>query len=293
MANIESLVVDIHHVMNYGPTIDQADFAGVVQGFGSGLALKIGSRLEDKEVRVREPNTLYMSEVGKPCVRQIWYSVHTPEAAEAMPDKTNLKFMIGDLLEDAVLMLAESAGHTVERQQERCSFNVDGYTVRGRIDAVIDGVLVDVKTASKYSFEKFLRGLDNTNDSFGYRAQLNGYNFALNGKDLTRQGFLVIEKTSGDLAYVDCNDRFDVHSRVRNVVRAVSSSHTPKRHFEDIAEGASGNRVLGVECSYCAFKHPCWSDVNGGRGLRTFIYSSGPKYLTVVKKEPKVYEVTG
>lgn len=55
-------------------------------------------------------------------------------------------------------------------------------------------------------------------------------------------------------------------------------------------DGAYGNRKLGVECSYCPFKVDCWQDVNDGSGLRKFIYSSGPRWLTVVKKEPNVME---
>ena len=64
----------------------------------------------------------------------------------------------------------------------------------------------------------------------------------------------------------------------------------PPRCYEDVEDGSSGNRKLCVECSYCAFKVDCWQDVNNGSGLRKFIYSSGPRWLTVVKKEPNVME---
>ena len=44
-------------------------------------------------------------------------------------------------------------------------------------------------------------------------------------------------------------------------------------------------------CAYCEYKAHCWKDANGGRGLRKFIYSNGPVYLTEVNKTPKVIEV--
>ena len=44
-------------------------------------------------------------------------------------------------------------------------------------------------------------------------------------------------------------------------------------------------------CSYCQFKHSCWKEANEGRGLRTFLYSTGPKHFTHVEKEPRVAEI--
>ena len=41
----------------------------------------------------------------------------------------------------------------------------------------------------------------------------------------------------------------------------------------------------------CNHKHACWSDVNDGKGLRAFQYSTGKRYLTKVEKEPNVEEV--
>ncbi len=47
---------------------------------------------------------------------------------------------------------------------------------------------------------------------------------------------------------------------------------------------------LSVGCSYCAYKNDCWSDANDGHGLRKFIYSKGPRWLTKVVSEPNVPE---
>ena len=57
----------------------------------------------------------------------------------------------------------------------------------------------------------------------------------------------------------------------------------PNRAFSDVPDGKSGNMKLGTQCSYCEFKKVCWPD------LKTYIYSSGPRYLTKVVREPKVF----
>jgi hypothetical protein len=43
---------------------------------------------------------------------------------------------------------------------------------------VIDGVTVDVKSASKYGFEKFLKHNLREDDPFGYISQLSSYVYA-------------------------------------------------------------------------------------------------------------------
>jgi len=58
-----------------------------------------------------------------------------------------------------------------------------------------------------------------------------------------------------------------------------------------VPEGKSGNMKLGVNCSYCPHKVTCWDDANNGDGLRLFLYSNGPMWLTEVQKEPKVQEI--
>jgi hypothetical protein len=85
--------------------------------------------------------------------------------------------------------------------------------------------------------------------------------------------------------------------RKKEVVKQDSPPDRPKwpkyyrgelqEEAEDWAEGQSGNRKLSTNCSYCDYKKECWP------GLRTFIYSKGPVYLTKVEREPggNVFEV--
>lgn len=227
-----------------------------------------------------------MSNIGKGA-RQLWYSKHY-ESDEKFEGHTLLKFIIGDITEYLVLFLASLSGHNVTELQ--AEVNLDG--IKGHIDADIDGVTVDVKSASSHAFRKFSDGSLAENDPFGYIEQIAGYSKARD----TSGAFLAMDKQSGHLAYLPFTKEelevFDVKSRIEYIKQAIESPTEPERCYPEEPEGASGNMKLGVNCSYCSFKDRCWSDSNNGLGLRTFLYASGPKFLTKVMKEPQVREAS-
>jgi hypothetical protein len=67
----------------------------------------------------------------------------------------------------------------------------------------LDGVLVDFKSASSFSFKKFKDGSILNDDPFGYIAQLSSYSEADNNLNA---GFVVIDKTTGELCYCPVDD---------------------------------------------------------------------------------------
>jgi hypothetical protein len=190
-----------------------------------------------------------------------------------------IKFLIGHVTEAVVLFLARLAGHSVTREQEE----VNLHGVSGHLDAVIDGDLVDVKSASPYSFKKFEAGLKPESDSFGYLGQLGSYGHALG---TSRGHFLAVDKVLGKL-HLDTHDlpEKDYEKEVNDVRSILAHNEPPERGFEDEPEGASGNRKLCTVCSYCEFKDTCWP------GLQVFKYAKGPVFLTKVAREPKVDRV--
>lgn len=262
--------------------------------FGVDVALKL-QRATEERTRPRPPKTLYMSEMGTPCAKQLWYKVHKPELAEPMQGNTLLKFLYGDLIEETVLCLAKAAGHTVEMEQRQMSLMFDDWKVNGRIDAVIDGVLVDVKSCSPFGFKKFKEGLNDKNDSFGYRTQIESYDIALEmgaGKQVVKQmGFLAVDKQNGSVHFSEHVKTEDVIPKLHSLVRLVEHPKlvpVVNATMAPIPEGKSGNMKLCTVCSYCAFKEHCWKGANGGEGLRAYAYSTGPVFLTDVVKEPNV-----
>lgn len=231
----------------------------------------------------RKPNTLHFSEIGTPCLRKLWYNVNMPSAAEDIGPSTRIKFLYGDMLEELVLSLAKAAGHTVERQQERVVWDVGhGWQVTGRIDAVIDGVMVDVKSTTKFGVNKFEGGL--VDDPFGYYQQLNGYAVATSSR---MAGFLTIQKELGHVAYFPIEvSKEKWIEKTEEAVLAVEGDVLSLPVIPPVPQSStSKNMKLSTLCSYCQYKKECFPT------LRTFIYSTGPVYLTTVVDAPKVMEV--
>lgn len=278
MKTIETLVEDIQKVFMLPHEFDEEK----LERFGKRLAQSVSYKI-NKEVTGKP--SLRMSKLGTKCNRKLWYEINTPHDGEGLPVEARIKFLYGDILEELLLFLAEEAGHTVEGCQDTLWI----YDVEGHRDAIIDGVLVDVKSASTYGFQKFKKGLTYDEDAFGYIDQLQSYLHASQDDpkltDKSRAAFLVIDKTLGHIT-LDIHKKSDTDYNlfVRTKQAAVAQEKPPERHYAPEPEGASGNMKLGVECGYCNFKHKCWP------GLRTFIYYKGPTYLTKVVKTPNVPE---
>jgi len=283
MPNINTLVKDMYDVIEGNGGWDEV----ISSYFRESVGDVVDTRLQAQE---REQGTLRMSNLGTPCTRKLWYTVNTPDDAEPLRPDTRLKFLYGDILESLLLSLAKAAGHDVTGEQTE--LHIAG--IKGHRDAVIDGITVDVKSASGYGFKKFEEGNLRNDDPFGYISQLSSYVSA--GNKLDAEGvhpslgaFLVVDKQSGKL----CLDMYDLKQEVRNkeeevesLKQTVANGTPPPRGFDDVADGGSGNRKLGNVCSYCGFKQTCWP------ATRTFLYSNGPRFLTRVERLPNVPEAT-
>lgn len=292
MANIENLVRDIYDLME--GKIEPVLTDDVVDRFAQDVAAIVKNRILEGK-RAKNPE-LRMSSLGSPCKRKLWYKYNTPEKAEDLAPWTLIKFMYGDVIESLFLMLAEAAGHDVQGRQT--TVEVEG--VVGHRDCIIDGMLVDVKSANSRGFEKFKHHKLEEDDPFGYLTQLELY---LEGSkddpvlvEKETAAFLAIDKELGHVVL----DRYrlvkkglggtqeagkELREEVRETVKLVHGSTTPARAFVDRPDGKSGNMVLGTVCKYCEMKKTCWPS------LRTFKYSNGPVFFTHVAKEPQVPEI--
>lgn len=274
---IQTLVRDIYGLVDKGGEISDE----LVSSFAETLAGIVRDRMTPRE----HGSYLRPSNIGEACDRKLWYSIRHPEIAEPLSPETKLKFLIGDIHEAVLLFLAEASGHEVKGKQDTVSLG----GVSGSRDGVIDGVLVDVKSASSRSFDKFVDGLDPSTDAFGYLKQLNFYLEASQDDDIVTDkehaAFLASDKTLGKIVLdVHKREHIDFDRVIAEKRDMLASDRVPRRGYSSVPEGKSGNQKLGVACSYCPFKHPCWP------GLRTFIYSYGPVYLTEVVREPRVFE---
>lgn len=274
---LETLPADIYNLL--GPDTDHVASEENLNDFANGLKDLLRTRLAKRPT----PNTpLRFSALGKQD-RQIWYAAnHYPQ--EEMQPNTYLKFLYGDVIEALVLFLAKESGHSVEMEQHEVV--VDDVT--GHIDAIIDGVVIDVKSASPFGFKKFEEGITKETDSFGYIPQLSGYaNILSPGADAA---FVAVDKVSGDIVVSEVSAATIKDNppaeRIAHLKEVINRVDPPPRCFEPIPDGKSGNMKLPTQCSYCAFKFSCHPTV------RTFIFSTGPRYLTTVERIPNVFEVT-
>lgn len=276
MADIDTLVQDIYDMFSED---HYPHDAGLFPIFGKNVEELFHNRFN----RVKpEKAYLRMSNIGKPD-RQLWYDINADKnTAEKLAPPTYIKFSYGDLIEQMVLLYARMAGHSVEGEQQEVEIN----GIKGHLDAIIDGVVVDVKSASTFSFQKFENGslLEPGNDPFGYVAQLAGYVEAVTpGAD---GAFLAVDKTLGKLTLLRVPAHvlasYNVKARIDHIKEVVAAEQIPDRCYTDVPDGKSGNRKLATGCSYCPHKFNCWPDI------KTYYYSTGPRYLTVVEREPKV-----
>lgn len=281
MRSINTLVKDIEAVLLQKGGWDKAAEEYLLQNIGEAAMRRLSTPSGASYRGLR------MSNVGSPCLRKLWYYVNLPETTSTdLTPSMALKYFYGDIIESLVLSLAKAAGHDVQGEQDEVT--VEG--IKGHRDCVIDGVLVDVKSASSQGFSKFKYNQLKSDDPFGYIPQLTGYLYgAKDDPKVTNKhqaAFLAVDKSLGHIVLdmYDLRDEVeDYRDKVIKVKTIVNdTSKTPPRAFEDVPDGKAGNMKLGSACSYCDFKQLCWP------GLRQFNYSTGPRWLTKVVKTPDI-----
>jgi len=281
---LDTLVDDIYSLFTEGADVQPDDAEKLGHAIAKVITSRISSAKEERKEHLR------LSNIGKMPVH-LWYKLRGYKP-EPMEPHTYLKFLIGDIQEEVLLFLAKVAGHTVEGEQD--AIEIGG--VLGHRDAIIDGVTVDVKTASNWSFDNKFRGLglfEPNGDGFGYIPQLAAY---CQG-DVKEQAapmakhmdgaWLVSNKETGKLhlTWLHSMQQPNMFDYVENVKAMVEADEPPPPpEGVVIPDGKSGNMKLAPIASYDSMKKYIWPNI------RMFLYSNGPRYLTEVVVEPKVAE---
>lgn len=279
MKNIHTLIGDINDLVG-------SETGWFDKELSEEFARELGCRLvQDLAPRNQVP-TLRLSQMGSRCPRSLWASIHSPGVQEPLPAAARIKYTYGHLIEALAIAMAKAAGHEVTGEQDELF--VDG--IKGHRDCVIDGCVVDVKSCSSMAFLKFKDGSIATNDPFGYLDQLDGYLVGSLDDDLVRvkdRAYLwAIDKQLGRMCLYEHRLRHThILQRIAEYKEIVGRSEPPACTCECVPEGKAGNIKLGTKASYSSYKHFCFPK------LRTFLYSSGPVYLTKVVRKPDVPEV--
>lgn len=280
MKTINSLIPDIYEQVDKGLILTDEE----KQELGVKLVDAVMQGLGKKEEQPK--GLLRMSNFGTPCKRKLWYMVNMPEVAEKLMAWTRIKFTYGHLLEQLALLLTKKAGHEVVGEQDTLNYE----NIVGHRDGVIDGVLVDVKSANARGMDKFREHRLEQDDPFGYLDQLSLYSLASRNDESVvvkkEAAFLVVDKELGHIVL----DKYKVKDITKEEIDAtkemLANPAPPRRHYDPIPDGKSGNYQLDMPCRYCDYKYQCWP------GLRAFLYSNGPRWLTRVTREPDVKEIT-
>ena len=281
MKNIDTLVEDIQSVV-YG----QGGWNGTIGSLlGNNIAVSANKRFS----KPQEPRGyLSLSSIGIPCKRKLWYKVNQPTSGQPLSAEMLLKFFYGDMIEELILSMAVAAGHEVKGSQDRLTV----HGIRGHRDAVIDGMTIDGKSCSPFSFKKFKNGELRDNDPFGYISQLSSYVYAAKDDPLVTDknhgAFLAIDKVNGEIC-LDVHDfskELETKEQEMEDAKSMVSGDIPEDRIQPVPAGkASPNTKLDKSCQFCEYKKACWPN------LRMFKYSYGIEYLVHVEKEPKVDEV--
>jgi hypothetical protein len=281
MPSINTLIPDIYAVLEGRGGWDKA-----ITTF---LSESIAQVAEDRFSKPQAPRDyLGLSAVGTPCDRKLWYRINMSQEGEPLKAEDYGNFFYGDLLEALILSLAKAAGHDVQGEQDQ----LEVHGIKGHRDAVIDGVTVDVKSATKFGFQKFQKNALREEDPFGYISQLSSYVYA--GKDdplvtdKKHGAFLVVQKDRFKL----CLDMYDFTEELEKKeeeiakVKSLIGGDLPEERLPPVPQSStSPNTKLSTQCSYCEFKNLCYPEA------RKFLYSTGPVWLVDVESEPKVPEL--
>jgi len=210
---------------------------------------------------------LRMSNVGRPlCQLQM-------EAkgikGEGQPYNAKVRNTFGDIIEALALFIMKSAGVEIKNEQKQVKYKFKGEEIEGRQDVEIDEKVWDIKSASPYSFEKKF-GEDGgfnevvKDDTFGYASQ--GFLYAESqSKDFG--GWIVINKSTGEWTVCETPKliepyKSDAIKKAEDNVKAIKTGVPFKRQYDEIEETfrgkPTGNKVLGLACSFCPYKLPCW-----------------------------------
>jgi hypothetical protein len=235
---------------------------------------------------------LRMSNIGTKD-RKLYYDSRTgPEEQRGFKPKDYVKFLYGHMLEHLIIFLAREAGHEVTNEQEEVE--LDG--VQGHKDCHIDGCLVDIKSASPYSFNKFADGSfaadDFRNDSFGYRYQLSGY-FEADRPDEDEVAWVVVNKEDGGIC-VTSFEHFELPSASKRIQRAKqitdkNNTKLPERCWEPTID-KQGNKLVPKLCTYCPHlrnSNRCW-----GNDVKVHQYANGPKFFLEVNSNIRVPDIS-
>jgi len=188
---------------------------------------------------------------------------------EGQPYNNKMRNSFGDLIEALSVLVLKASDVNVNSTQKGVTYDVANTKIDGTYDIEIDNTIYDIKSASPWAFENKFG--DNggfssiaEDDPFGYMSQ--GYLYAESEKKRFG-GWIVVNKSTGEWLVTETpKDDEEYKNKSLNTAKenfnALEEDKPFRRCYSDVAEtfrkNPTGNRILGVTCSFCPYKFPCW-----------------------------------
>jgi hypothetical protein len=242
----------------------------------------------------KEEFRLRMSNAGKPLCQLQMQSKNVK--AEAPTYDFKMRMIMGDVLEALIITLIKASKIKVKNTHKKVEYKLDKNNyISGEYDIELSDGIYDIKTVSPFAFEHKFKPDDayeriKESDSFGYVAQGHGYAMAANRPF---KGWIALNKSTGEITVAEARntkkEKEYVHNKLCTAFKSLHGKKSFERCFSDVPEvfykKDTGNRTLGIECSYCPFKHSCWKGLEFRRQLPS--KGKNPKWVwyTHITKE--------
>ena len=236
----------------------------LVEEFGEACKSALRKQFTEERRSTFRPR---MSNIGRPLC-QLQMEAQNIKG-EGQPYNVKMRNTFGDLIEALSIFVLKSAGVKIEDEQKSVKYKFNGSSIEGRYDVKIDKKIWDIKSASPYSFERKFGasgGFEEIvkDDAFGYIPQ--GYLYSESEK-LPFGGWIVINKSTGEWVVcetplIDEEYKVNAIQTAKHNVHKLEKKEPFKRCYNEIEETfrtkKTGNKVLGMVCSFCPYKLPCW-----------------------------------
>ena len=174
---------------------------------------------------------LGLSEIGNKCPRWLWYAHHnTP--SKPVEGRIIRLFRTGNIIEDAIISDLESIDIEVTDRQREVEIVNGDIVLRGHIDGIVSGQLLEIKSANEKYFKQLLKvGYEKWNPK--YKAQAHVYMVLCDLEEC----MVIVENKNDSNLYIETLklDRDYVTKLLIDVFAAITLPEPPERICPDVS----------------------------------------------------------
>ena len=211
------------------------------------MVISIIEKIESKRAGENIPRQyLGLSEIGHKCPRWLWYAHHNT-LSKPVEGRIIRLFRTGNIIEDAIISDLESIGIEVTDRQREVVIVNGNITLKGHIDGIASGQLLEIKSASEKYFKQLLKvGYEKWNPK--YKAQAHVYMVLCDLEEC----MVVVENKNDSNIYIETLklDRDYVTKLLIDVFAAITLPEPPDRICPDVS---------WYESKCCKYQEVCFT----------------------------------